>query len=502
MKLLSPAISRLARLRSWRIENWVGDPVAAQREVLQHLITSAQYTEFGRKYNFEKLFSIREYKKNVPIHEYDDIKPYILRMMEGEENILWNTPVYWFAKSSGTTSDKSKFIPVSDESLAETHYKASKDVLTNYYNNFPESDLLTGKSLVVGGSHQVHQVNEQVQYGDLSAVLMQNTPFWGHWIRTPELSVALLDEWENKIEKLAASTITENVTSIAGVPTWSLVLIKRILELSGKTTLAEVWPKLELYIHGGVSFIPYRDQFQKLIGKSINYLEIYNASEGFIAAQEKPEDDGLLLFTDHGIFYEFMPVEEYGSPNPETIGLNDVEPGKNYAVVITTNGGLWRYLIGDTVQFTSVNPYKIKVSGRLKHFINAFGEELIVDNSDKAMAMASAKTGALVADYTAAPVYFSDNSNGAHEWLIEFDQPPGSLEEFCHELDAALQSINSDYEAKRHKDIALRMPLIHAVKKGTFTEWLRRKGKLGGQHKVPRLSNDRKLLEEIFNLKL
>ena len=498
MKLLSPAISRLARLRLWRIDNWVSDPIAAQREVLQHLITSAQYTEFGRKYNFEKLFSIKEYKKNVPIHEYDDIKPYILKMMEGEENILWNTPVNWFAKSSGTTSDKSKFIPISDESLSDTHFKASKDVLTNYYKNFPESDLLTGKSLVVGGSHQVHQVSEDIHYGDLSAVLMQNTPFWGHWIRTPELSVALLDEWENKIEKLAESTITENVTSLAGVPTWTIVLIKRILELSGKQYLKDVWPNLELYIHGGVSFVPYREQLDRLIGKPINYLEIYNASEGFFAGQDKPNEEGLLLYTDHGIFYEFMPVDEYGKENSKTIGLQKVVINKNYALIISTNGGLWRYLIGDTIQFTSLNPYKVKVSGRLKHYMNAFGEEIIVDNSDNAIAIASEKTGAVVTDYTAAPVFFSDVSNGAHEWLIEFDKEPDDLNNFTFELDNALKSINSDYEAKRHKNIALRMPIVRTVKKGTFTEWLRSKGKLGGQHKVSRLSNERTLLEEIL----
>ena len=501
MKLLSPAISRLARLRSWRIENWVTNPIGAQREVLQDLITSAQYTEFGRKYNFEKLFSISEYKKNVPIHEYDDIKPYILRMMNGEENILWNTPVSWFAKSSGTTSDKSKFIPISDESLTDMHFKASKDVLTNYYNNFPESDLLTGKSLVVGGSHQVHQVNDDIHYGDLSAVLMQNTPFWGHWIRTPELSVALLDEWENKIEKLAQNTINENVTSLAGVPTWTIVLIKRILEISGKKYLKEVWPNLELYIHGGVSFVPYREQLEKLIGKPINYLEIYNASEGFIAGQDKPNEEGMLLYTDHGIFYEFMPVDEYGKEEPQTIGLKDVVLNKNYALVISTNGGLWRYLIGDTIQFTSLLPYKIKVTGRLKHYINAFGEEIIVDNSDNAISIASEKTGAVVTDYTAAPIYFSDESNGAHEWIIEFDKEPDDLNKFIFELDNALKSINSDYEAKRHKSIALRMPIVIAVKKGTFNEWLRRKGKLGGQHKVPRLSNERALVEEIKSIK-
>lgn len=500
MKLLSPALSRLARLRLWRIENWISDPIAAQREVLQHLVTVAQYTEIGRKYSFSNLFSIRDFKNTVPIHGYDDIKPYILRMMEGEENILWNTPIHWFAKSSGTTSDKSKFIPVTEESLTDTHFKASKDVLTNYYKNFPDSDLLTGKSLVVGGSHQVHQINEDIHYGDLSAVLMQNTPFYGHWIRTPELSIALLDEWESKIEKLAQSTINENVTSLAGVPTWTIVLIKRILEVSGKNTLKEVWPNLELYIHGGVSFVPYREQLNKLIGAPINYLEIYNASEGFFAGQEKPNEEGMLLFTDHGIFYEFMPVEEYKKDKPKTIGLKDVELNKNYALVITTNGGLWRYLIGDIIQFTSLDPYKIKVTGRLKHYINAFGEELIVDNTDKAIAEASEKTNAVVTDYTAAPVYFSENNNGAHEWLIEFDKEPDDIKKFTFELDNALKNINSDYEAKRHKNIALSMPVIHAVKKGTFTKWLRSKGKLGGQHKVPRLSNERILLEEILTI--
>ena len=327
MKLLSPAISKLARLRLSQIEEWAHNPEQAQRRVIQHLVTSAQYTEFGKKYGFTGLFKIKDFKNSVPLHEYEDIRPYIQRMMNGEENILWNTPVNWFAKSSGTTSEKSKFIPVSDESLAENHYMASKDVLTNYYNNFPDSDLLTGKSLVVGGSHQVNQVNDEIQYGDLSAVLLQNTPFWGQWLRTPELRIALLDEWESKIEKLAQSTITENVTSLAGVPTWTIVLIKRILEISGKQTLKEVWPNLELYIHGGVSFTPYREQFQRLVGAPINYLEIYNASEGFFAAQNSANDEGMLLFADHGIFYEFMPVEEYGSANPLTIGLNDVETG-------------------------------------------------------------------------------------------------------------------------------------------------------------------------------
>jgi hypothetical protein len=341
-------------------------------------------------------------------------------------------------------------------------------------------------------------VNEEVHYGDLSAVLLQNTPFWGSWIKTPELSIALMDEWEDKIEKLAASTIKENVTSISGVPTWTMVLFKRILEITGKASISEVWPSLELYIHGGVSFTPYREQFNRLVGKKINYLEMYNASEGFIAAQENPGDEGLLLFVDHGIFMEFMPVAEYGKPNPQTIGLGEVETGKNYALVISTNGGLWRYLLGDTIRFTSLQPYKIIVSGRLKHYINAFGEELIVDNTDRAISIASEKCGAIVTDYTAAPVYFSDNSNGAHEWLIEFEKEPADVELFTHELDTALQELNSDYEAKRHKNIALRMPLLKVLKRGSFNNWLKSKGKLGGQHKVPRLSNERNFIEEIL----
>jgi hypothetical protein len=497
MKLLSPAISRLARFRNWRIEQWITNPIDAQREVLQDLVTHGQNTEFGRKHGFKELFSIRKFKQQVPIQDYEDLKPYMDRLMEGEEHLLWNTPVNWFAKSSGTTNDKSKFIPITDESLEDCHFQAAKDVLTLYYNYNIESDLLTGKGLVIGGSHQVSKINEEIQYGDLSAVLLQNTPMWANWIRTPELSIALMDEWEGKIEMLAQSTIIENVTSISGVPTWTMILIKRILEITGKATLKEVWPNLELYIHGGVSFVPYREQFEKVIGEGCNYLEMYNASEGFFAAQDNPDEDGMLLFLNHGIFYEFMPVEEYGKPKPKTIGLQEVETGKNYALVISTNGGLWRYLVGDTIQFTSTFPFRIKVSGRLKQYINAFGEEVIADNSDKAIAIASQKTGLIVNDYTAAPVYFGDNRKGAHEWLIEFEDEPVNTEQFAYELDCALKSLNSDYEAKRYKDIALTLPHVHALKKGIFRAWLKSKNKLGGQHKIPRLCNDRKYIDDI-----
>lgn len=500
MKILSPAISSLARMRLWRIEAWKNHPLDAQREVLQDLVASAQYTEFGRKHHFSELFTTRAFKEAVPIHEYDDLKPYIERIMNGEQNILWNTPIYWFAKSSGTTSEKSKFIPVSDESLQDGHYKASKDILSIYYQFNPESELLTGKGLVIGGSHTINPMNSEAQYGDLSAVLLQNSPFWGHWLRTPDLSIALMDEWESKIEKLAQSTIKENVTSISGVPTWTLVLFRRILEITGKNSISEVWPSLELYLHGGVSFTPYREQFKKIIGKNIHYLEMYNASEGFFAAQDIPGQEGMLLFTDHGIFMEFMPVSEYGKKDPQTIGLQEVELGKNYALVISTNGGLWRYLVGDTIQFTSVYPFRVKVSGRLKHYMNAFGEEVIVDNSDKAIAEAAEKTGALVTDYTAAPVYFSDKGNGAHEWLIEFSKEPYDLSIFTRELDQSLKNANSDYEAKRYKDIALGIPVVHSMKPGTFAQWLKQKGKLGGQHKIPRLSNERNYIDDILKM--
>jgi hypothetical protein len=489
MKILSPAISRLVQWRNWSIDQW-----------MQDLVTHGQYTELGRKYGLDNTFTIRQFKERVPIHDYELLKPYIERMMQGEENLLWNTPISWFAKSSGTTSDKSKFIPVSEESLEDCHFQASKDVLSLYYRQSEGSDLLTGKGLIIGGSHQISQLNEDISFGDLSAVLLQNTPIWANWIRTPDLSIALMDEWETKIERLAEATITEDVTSIAGVPTWTLVLIKRILAITGKTTLREVWPNLELYIHGGVSFAPYRSQFQQIIGEGCQYLEIYNASEGFFAAQDRLGEEGMLLFLNHGIFYEFLPMEEIGKQEPTTIGLQEVEVGKTYAPVISTNGGLWRYLLGDTIRFTSIYPFRVVVNGRIKQFINAFGEEVVVDNTDQAIRLACEDTGAVLTDYTAAPIYFSEQGNGAHEWLIEFSKPPYDLQIFTEKLDASLQSINSDYEAKRYKSIALGMPSVRALPPGLFNRWLKSKGKLGGQHKVPRLSNERKYIEEILLL--
>lgn len=499
MSLISPALKGYFKLRLSAIDNFMLNPVDTQRQVFNSLIGSAQFTEYGKKYNFEKINSFTDFQQRVPINDYDTLKGYIQRILEGSQNVLWPSEISWFAKSSGTTSDKSKFIPVSKESLDDTHYKSGKDVLALYLRQYPESKVMGGKCLVIGGSHQVNQLSADSFYGDLSAVMLQNMPFSGQIMRTPDLSIALMNEWEEKIEMIARTTMQENVTFIAGVPTWTIVLIKRIFEIAGTQNLTDIWPNLELYIHGGVSFKPYRKQFEQFIpSPAMHYLETYNASEGFFAAQDDPNDEGMLLFLNHGIYYEFMPMEEYGKEQPKTLTLKEVELNKNYALVISTNAGLWRYLVGDTIQFTSLHPYRIKVTGRLKFFINAFGEEVIVDNTDQALAIASAKTGAIVNDYTAAPVYMTGESNGAHEWIIEFEKLPVPIDVFVRELDTALRSVNSDYDAKRHKDIALRMPVVHVMPKGGFNLWLKQKGKLGGQNKIPRLSNERKWMEEIL----
>lgn len=499
MSIISPAFKGYIKLRQSAIDNFMHNPIDTQQQVFNDLIGSAQFTEYGKKYDFEHVSGISEFQKTVPINDYESLKPYIQRILEGNQNILWPSPITWFAKSSGTTSDKSKFIPVSKESLDDNHFRGGKDVLALYLREYPQSNLTSGKCLLLGGSHQINQLSAASFFGDLSAVMLQNMPLAGQLFRLPEMSIALMAEWEEKIERMAHSTIRENVTYIAGVPTWTIVLIKRIFEITGKTNLLEVWPNLELYIHGGVNFTPYRRQFEQFIPSSkMRYRETYNASEGFFAAQDREDEEGMLLFLNHGIFYEFMPTEEYGKEKPRTLTLKDVELYKNYALVISTNGGLWRYLVGDTIQFTSLDPFRIKVSGRLKHYINAFGEEVIVDNADSAIAAACAETGAIVVDYSAAPVYMTGDNTGAHEWVIEFERLPVSLERFTTILDESLKAINSDYEAKRHKDMALRMPIVHQMPKDGFKRWLKDKGKLGGQHKVPRLSNERKYLEEML----
>ena len=420
--------------------------------------------------------------------------------MRGEQNLLWHSDVKWFAKSSGTTSDKSKFIPVSEESLEDCHFKGGKDLLSIYCSNYPDTQVFGGKLLTLGGSHSINTFNHDSYSGDLSAILIQNLPLWIQVMRTPDISVALMDEWEQKIEKVARLTINENVTNMSGVPSWTLVLLKRVLEITGKQNIMEVWPSMELFVHGAVNFVPYKTQFEKVIGKKINYLETYNASEGFFGIQDLKESDEMLLMLDYGIFYEFIPMDEIEKEHPKTLSLSEVELNKNYAIVITTNAGLWRYKIGDTVMFTSINPYRIKITGRTAHFINAFGEELIVDNADKAIVAASDRTHSHVREYTAAPIYFTDNSSGAHEWLIEFDKEPADIVEFTQVLDEELKKLNSDYEAKRYKNMTLRLPVVKKLDTNSFYEWLRQNNKLGGQHKIPRLANNRKYVDELLNL--
>lgn len=500
MGLLSPAIKSFLKLRSGVIDNFMLNPIDTQKQVFHDLISRAQFTEYGKKYDFQHLNSVKEFQSTVPLNNYDSLKPYIQRILEGEQNLLWPSEITWFAKSSGTTSDKSKFIPVSKEALDENHFRGGKDAICLYLNRHPDSEITSGKCLVIGGSHQLNQLSEDSFYGDLSAVMMQNMPWTGQVLRTPDLSIALMDEWEEKIEMIARSTIHENVTFITGVPTWTIVLFKRILEITGAKNMLEVWPNLELYIHGGVSFKPYREQFRQFIpSPHMRYVESYNASEGFFATQDTDDSEaGMLLLLNHGIFYEFIPMDEFGKENPSVLTLKEVRTGVHYAIVVSTNTGLWRYIIGDTIQFVSVQPYRVRVSGRTSFYLNAFGEEVIVDNADEAIARASRITGAIVNDYSAAPVFMTDTSNGTHEWVIEFESLPVSLEAFTREMDKALQEVNSDYEAKRHKDIALRMPIVHRMPAGGFAAWLKYKNKLGGQHKVPRLSNSRQILEELL----
>ena len=423
-------------------------------------------------------------------------------MMLGEKNLLWPGETKWFAKSSGTTHDKSKFIPVSKDSIEGVHIRGGRDVLALYLKNYPESGILSGKSLTLGGSHKVNNFNNNSYYGDLSAIIIENIPFWTEFYRTPSTQISLLEEFEEKIEKIIEHSLSENVTSFAGVPSWYLVLLKRVLEVTGKSNILEVWPNLEVFTHGGVKFDPYREQYEKLIpGKQMHYMETYNASEGFFGIQDEPDKKDMLLMLDYGIYYEFIPMEEFRSNNyPVVVSLQKVEIGKNYAMVITTNGGLWRYVIGDTIRFTSKVPFKFIITGRTKHFINAFGEELIIDNAEKAFEIACERTGAIISEYTGGPIYMKDNQKGAHEWVIEFEKFPNDLDHFISLFDGALKTINSDYEAKRHKSLSLEMPHIVLAHKGLFYEWMKRRGKMGGQNKIPRLSNDRQYLDELIEL--
>ena len=482
------------------MELFLKSPNDVQKELLNNLLEYAQDTEIGKKYHFSDIKFYKDFAEKVPIKQYESIEPLIERSRKGEQNIFWPTPIKWFAKSSGTTNAKSKFIPVSSEALEDCHFKAGKDMLCLYFNNNEEAKLFTGKSLRLGGSSAVYQDNNSY-FGDLSAIIIENLPFWADYSSVPKLETALMSEWESKIKAIIDETIYEDITSLVGVPSWMLMLLNKILEKTGKNNILEVWPNLEVYFHGGVNFNPYREQFKQLIPKKdFKYYEIYNASEGFFAIQDVNNSLDLLLMLDYGIFYEFIPMDKYDGENSIAIPLSKVKLHKNYAMVITTNGGLWRYLIGDTVEFTSLNPYRIRVTGRTKHFINVFGEELMVENVEKAMQHACLLTSALVLDYTVAPIFMSLNSKGGHEWMIEFKKQPENIEYFTELLDNALKSVNSDYEAKRYHNLTLAMPKINVAKPGLFYSWLKKRGKLGGQHKVPRLSNTREFMEELLEM--
>ena len=451
---------------------------------------------------FSSITSYTDFKERVPLQTYDEVKPFVERLFKGEQNLLWPTDVKWFAKSSGTTSEKSKFIPVTKESLEECHYKGGKDLLSLYYHNYENRKLYKGKHLVIGGCAEINYLNHDSYFGDLSAIIVKNLPWWAEIKRTPKKEIALLGDWEEKIEKLAESTIKEDVYILAGVPSWTLVLLKRILDITGAKHIREVWPNLELFMHGGVSFEPYRSQFEKILPyDDMHYVETYNASEGFFGIQDKIDSNEMLLMLDYGIFFEFIPMSSFdGIHSKEIVSLEHAEVGVNYAIVISSNGGLWRYIIGDTITFTNKQPFKFKITGRTKSYINTFGEEMIVDNADKAIMKACEKTGAEIREYTAGPVYMGDDAKGAHEWILEFNQKPENLHYFMEIVDNTLKSINSDYEAKRSYNMSLQFPLFHAAEPGTFDKWLKSKGKLGGQHKVPRLSNDRVIVEEVMSL--
>ena len=502
MNLISPALKWLFKYRLNEIENLKKDPIKAQEKVLLELVSIVKDTEWGKKNNYSSILNISQFQERVPVSSYEDIFPFISRMLEGEKNILWPSEISWFAKSSGTTNARSKFIPVSRESLEECHFKAGKDELILYIKNNPETKIFDGKSLFVGGSFNQIKETPEIYAGDISAVMMQNLPLWGEYLRTPSLKTALMSDYEKKIEKLAEEASKENVVSIAGVPTWMALLIKKVIEKNGAKNIFEVWPNLEVFFHGAVSFLPYEKLFQELLPSTkMRYMEAYNASEGFFAVQDDLSKKGeMLLLTDCGIFYEFISTKEFGTKKMKALTMSDVVIGENYVLVISTNAGLPRYVVGDTVSFTSLFPHRIKITGRTKHFINAFGEEVVVHNTDTAITEACKECNALISDYTVAPIFMENKKGGTHEWIIEFEKPPMSMDKFKNILDATLRKINSDYDAKRFKDIALGLPVLNIAPKGTFYQWMKMRKKLGGQNKVPRLSNSREYVDEILKI--
>jgi hypothetical protein len=500
--LINSIASWVLKQRIHQIELFLKYPHEVQEELMMNLIRLSEETVVGQKYDFSSIKSYQTFSERVPISSYEDLEPMIELTRKGAQNVFWNTPIKWFAKSSGTTNAKSKFIPVSNEALEDCHYKGSKDLLCMYLNNNENSDMFLGKSLRLGGSSQIYE-NNNTYFGDLSAILIENMPIWAEFSSTPSSKISLMSEWETKLAAIINETKNENVTSFAGVPSWMLVLLNRIMSETGKENLFDLWPNLEVYFHGGVSFEPYREQYQKILPKNnFKYYEIYNASEGFFAIQDLNYSNDLLLMLDYGIFYEFIPMDTFGTENQKVIRLSDVELFKNYAVVITTNAGLWRYLIGDTVRFTSLSPYRIRVSGRTKHYINVFGEELMVENTDMALAKTCSALHCEVKDYTVAPIFMKGKEKGAHEWMIEFMKKPEDIALFEKTLDENLQSLNSDYEAKRYNNMTLNPLKVNVARDNLFYDWLKENDKLGGQHKIPRLSNQRDYLEQLKQMQV
>jgi hypothetical protein len=496
---LNTIFSWLIKKRIHQIDLFVKFPLEVQHELLLDLVNKAAATEFGKQHNFSSISAHQDFVKAVPLRTYEDFVPYINRLIEGEQELLWPSPIHWFAKSSGTTGQRSKLLPVSKESLEECHYKGGKDLLALYYNNHPATRLFSGKHLIVGGSSQINSLSADSYFGDLSAIIVNNLPWWCEWRRTPSKEITLMEQWEEKIERMALETVKEDVMILAGVPSWTMVLIRKILNNEKTDNLLDIWPNLELYMHGGVSFSPYRQQFESVIrGKQMNYVQTYNASEGFFGIQDSINGEDMLLMLDYGIYYEFISMAEFKGTNSLTVPLAEVKKGVNYAVVISTNAGLWRYILGDTIAFTTLAPFRFRVTGRTTEYINAFGEELIVDNAEKAIERACLRTSSSSRNYTVAPRFLPD-SGGYHHWAIEFNCPPADLTIFVQELDAALCEVNSDYEAKRKTDLNLRLPQVTKVDEGTFERWLKNRQKLGGQHKIPRLKNDTIILDEILD---
>lgn len=487
--------------RAQKIGDYAGNTEAIQLKALKQLVEKAERTEWGREHGYKSFSRYEDFAAGVPVSDYEGLKDYIDRMRHGEKDILWPGQVKWYAKSSGTTNDKSKFIPVSGDGLSDTHYRGGADCVAVYLQNYPDSNMFDGKGLILGGSHAPNYNLPHSLVGDLSAILIENINPAVNLFRVPNKEVALLSDFEEKMERIAQIIKDVNITNLSGVPSWMMAVLKHTLEITGKANIAELWPNLEVFFHGGVAFTPYREQYKQLIpNPSMRYMETYNASEGFFGLQNDPADPAMLLMIDYGVFYEFIPMDEFGQENASIVPLWDVEIGKNYAMVISTSCGLWRYIIGDTVKFTQKEPYKFVITGRTKHFINAFGEELVVDNAEKGLHKACELTGAQVKEYTAAPVFMGNDAKCRHQWLIEFSREPQSVDEFAQLLDKALQEINSDYEAKRYKDITLQPLEIVVAREGLFHDWLKSKGKLGGQHKVPRLSNSRQHIEEMLAL--